>query len=415
MNPSTTNTPSRLSLPLSNYELAEATDVAERLRGELYSVLLQASLADHTAMALASKLGINRNITQRTFAGLDREYSAVLSLGRFPGPEGLRTLAGAIHKHAKLAKGVYATLLAAIDSYERFINTTAGSQLKLIRRIEIGERGHLQDQGGDNLPLRKKLFEHNAELFSTSLETMVSLSMVRPLPDDPDRIEGADLLGAIGMQSSKPRRVAGSSLFGGEGRAYRPIFPPHPSGVNLAEEFCSKPLPKTLVEYQEGVTKTMLELDCVPPASCTYVIGHRWASDLHPALQSDPFWWNSIGVYQPIKRLLMDVYIHKSMASRSVASLIPLVWDPSKSGNPIQHWNSRIPGRYALEMLGSEGDKVATTSWPRHKDLVARTFDALGWPARDFVGFRCDIAYPLWSSSVYIVFDFRSGKEPRDQ
>lgn len=356
-------------------------------------------------MALSRDLGLNRNICQRLGAALEPSLSPLETLAKFPGPEGLQLFAEAVVTAA--GRSVRRTpLLAAVEVYQRLVQKVGGSQAQLIRRIELTSRGRGTAASGDNIPARRKLFEAAADMLGYSMDTVLSLSAIRPMTDAPDFIEGIDVMGLMGTRSLSGSLTLVTAAFGTEERKYVPLAGDHPSGLNVVEEFCTLPLPGSTVEYADGKARTVVEIHTPDGDATDFVLGQRWYPTVHPALLATPLWWNSIGVHRPARRLVYDFYMHKSMATSCVPAVAASLWNASLTGNPAQYWHNRLPGKFTLQMLGPGLANAGTDAWDRHHELTTRIFELAGWPAHEFVGYRCDVPFPTWAATYYMTFEF---------
>ena len=397
---------SSLDGPLSQGEVSEGHGVGERLRAEIIAALRKTDLAGETALGLSRCLNLNRNIVQRIMAGLGAGLSPLQALAKFPGAEGMMLFARALNERSP-RPSKRSPLIAAAESYEHFLQRMGGSQASLIKRIERTAPSR-QDQGSvDTTPARKRLYESAAELLGYSIDTLVSIAAVRPIPDSPRFIEGLDIVGSIGIRAQTSNVTIVASAFGNSELKYTPLAGGHPAGLTVMEEFSSTPLPLSSVEYGSGKTRTVVEFRTDAPAPSDYVLGYKWRPDVHPLFQTEPEWFNSMALHRPTRRLIFDVYMHRSMAIQCVPAFAPFLWNPSLAGNPSAQWNSRLPGRFPIELLGSGLGNVASNAWHSHSRLVRRAFELAGWDPQEFVGYRCDVPYPIWGSVFYMTFDFR--------
>ena len=63
-------------------------------------------------------------------------------------------------------------------------------------------------------------------------------------------------------------------------------------------------------------------------------------------------------------------------------------------------------------MLGTGVSRVASPGYERMPDLTRHLFEQAGWDADEFVGYRCEAAYPVWRAGYCMAFDF-TGNEIR--
>jgi hypothetical protein len=405
--------------PLTEVEMGEADAIGRRLRGELLGALERDGRLERSAISLARELGLDRNVCQRVIAGLDSRLDGVGALAKFPGAEGLALFARALIEHAGRSVKRSA-LLAAVESYEQFVRRTGGSQTRLLRRIQL--RATERDRGvsKDNLATRKKLFEVATELQGYSVDAMIAIAGLRPMPESPEFAEGFHVMGLLGTRAyTAPMNLVTQSFTVRDRAAaiaseikHEPLAGAPVAGLNLIEEFCTAPLPSSIFDSMDGRTRTIVEPGEDGAGPVNIVTGSRWQPDVHPALQPDPRWSNALGVHRPVRRMVQDVYLHRSLASMCVPAVASYLWHPGLTGNPAKHWNSALPGKYTLQMLGAGIANSATDAWEDHRRLTARVFELLGWDPAEMVGYRCEVEYPTWASVFYMMFDFGGAQKP---
>lgn len=401
--------------PLTQEEIAEADVVAQRLRGELLRAIEKRADANHSVLALARDLNLNRNVCQRIVAATDSRLSSLETLVKLPGPDGLMLFAAAIQSNGDRGKSTKQTaLVAAIEGYQRFIRTTSGSQARLIRRVEASLSNQSAGQPADNVATRRQLYEVARDMLGYSVEVVTSVTALRPIPDSPEFTEGINAYGLLGARALTAPVPLVSVAHYSRGQAdnlaeemhISPLDKQHPSGLNVMEEFCTKPLPESVVDYSAGCMRTVVEPAADRQTPTDFVMGRHWRPDVHPALQKDPVVYQNVGIHRPAQRLVLDVYLHRSMAAACVPAIAAYLWHPGLTGNPTKHWNSRLPGKFTLELLGAGIHNAATSAWPLQQRLTTRCFELAGWDGQDFVGYRCDVEYPTWASVYYMMFDF---------
>ncbi len=391
--------------------------VCERLRGELQRALEKQRKAGQPSLALSRTLGVNRNICQRVTAGLDPRLDPLTALTKLPGPDGLLLLAGALaalNERDGLAPRASrrTALTAAIDAYAGFIRAAGGSQAGLIRRIEMSARG--REGAADNLATRRRLFDVALDLQGHAADTVISIAAVRPITGSTQFTEGLSVKGFFGLRAlSAPVSLEmrnftlrhQAQLVAVETQ-HEPLSGNAGAGLNLIEEFCSRPLPSSVFDPFDGGARTIIEPGAERVDPVDIVMGTRWRPYLHPTLHDDVRWWTALRIDRPVRRAVFDVYLHRSLAAACVPSIGCYLWHPGFTGNPAIDWHCRLPGRYTLELLGAGIAQAPSAAWQRHAALTARALELAGWPADELVGFRCDAAFPTWGSVLSMSFDF---------
>ncbi len=76
-----------------------------------------------------------------------------------------------------------------------------------------------------------------------------------------------------------------------------------------------------------------------------------------------------------------------------------------------QRWFDRLPDRPQLEHLGLGLGQTGSTAYPRITALIAHLCASQGCDPDEFVGYRCEVAYPVWGVQYLVSFDFGDGEE----
>jgi len=408
-----------LAGPLNQFEFQAGTLVSDRLRAELLTALEKLRGTNEPTPALSRVLGVNRNICQRVVAGLDPRLDPLTALTKLPGLEGLHLFADALAERG--GRGVrHTALTAAVEAYGAFVRTAGGSQAGLIRRIEMTSRGRDGAQATDNVAVRRRMFDIATELQGHALDTLISIAAVRPMLGSGEFTEGLSVKGFVGLRAytapvplvmrnvtlrHEAHLIAVETL-------HEPLTGQNATGLNLIEEFCSSPLPSSAFDMFDGGARTIVEPGTERLDPMDVVMGTRWRPYLHPTLHTDPRWWTLLRVDRPVRRAVLDVYLHRSMAFSCVPTVGAYLWHPGITGNASKDWHSRLPGRYTIEMLGAGTAQAATDAWRRHAALTERMFELAGWNPGEMVGFRCEVAYPIWASVLSMSFDFTGAAAP---
>lgn len=372
-----------------------------------------------SALALSRTVAIDRNHCQKVFAALAPGLTPSEVVCRVPGIEGLTTFVNAVSKAAGRSQPDPSTL-AAVRAFEKLIQTFGGSQHWLTRRLKAGSDDRFASaeelrSEAKAVESRRRLFHDAADVLGLMVDVLPQIALVRPVPDRPDRTEGAVAYGLIGLKwDAQPLPVASySASLAGASDEFIDEVRRTPITKSLAEfngllpEFSTQPLPT--LSPRESAGMTVLTIDPQPSdQKVDLTFAQRWGVDKHPRLYDDAVWSQYVGIKRPTRRVIFDVYMHRSLAMSCVPTVGAYRWAPGISSNPLHYWHERLPAEATLELLGPGLAKPESAFWSKHGALTRHLFAALGWDAAEFIGHRCEMAYPLWNSSLYMTFDFRS-------
>lgn len=405
--------------------LAAAGHTLDRLAAEVARALDRLRPPADGPRGLARAIGADVSVCQRVLSGVRSRGSASERLAEWPGTSGLISFT-ALLEAAIGARSGGSQLSLAVREYERLIGTLARSHAAAVRRLRTLERhaesaqhaGHPPADRQASTPTRRGLHRATSDLLGSSVDATTFVCMVRPIPGREDLMEGCSAIARLGLrastsgvcvtsQNTQLRQVAGD--LAGEVR-WTPLGSPlSPGGRDgLLEEFSSTPMPLTSVDSGDGMIRQMVQPDVSGhgPRGVDVVLARHWSPDSNPQYTPSPSWSQILRTRQPCKRMVMDVYLHRSMVTAAPPSVGAYFWHPALPSDPRKNWHDRLPGAPAVTLL-NPADPAPTPAWPRQAALTRRLMELSGFAPDEFVGFRCEEEYPIWGAAYYMTFDLR--------
>lgn len=423
------------AIPLATHEHAKAEQVARRLVAELQSVVTALPKTAHTPTGMARVLDMNRTIAHRIMSALgEAQANPLRTLALVPGIEALRQF---VQKAGEIRPALSPELIvaasAAVEAFGSLIQSLAGSHAKLIARIEVTSRRNQVSTilPGRRLETRKAMFETTAALSGRLIGVRTSISIVRPVPGNPEYIEYVHV-SARTKRQARPDAIPlvllstlchrNADSVPEPSTQYRSIDNAPftaASGLPLLHEFVGWPTPGVTMRQHDDKLLYLIE----PPAAVEessdwisepdLVTGHRVPMmSAHPLRQSPPIFGEVLSVSDAIEWMVMDVYLHHSLASCAVPSMGLYFGHRAVNCDLTDRWFDLLKGAPLMEVLGPGISASDTDAYPRHGELTRHVFDRLagtgaGWNPEEFVGYRCNERYPLWGSDYVMSFDFR--------
>jgi hypothetical protein len=307
---------------------------------------------------------------------------------------------------------------AAIHEFAALIRELAGSHTKLIDRL--GAKAAPPAAAGDEAAVRARadLFAAAATITGRHAETAAVVNIFRPLPGDHEqpmleRVNTSGLVQTSVRPGSMPVVIsAGDTLrwAGPESREHTTLKADAVTGRSpsaLLEEFTTRPLPEVTGRGRQGEVLQVIDPDRLDGETVFDVFtANRSAVPMFDPntgkLALDQVWYL---VNCPAIRLIFDVYLHKDLERQVRPSVDALLWYPNLAIPGGDRWITRFPGQVRLELLGRGVGSAQTPGWSRHADLVAHLFERAEWDPESFVGFRCQIDYPVWRAGYCMSFD----------
>lgn len=373
-----------------------------------------------TVSQMSRWLNVMRPNCQRIALGL-RVDDPMELLQRFPGVRGLNQfVAAAAQRH------IDATLVdnaqRAVNSYADLINDFGGTQSRLTATLaKDPSNGVAIARVEDRETIRRSGFEFAVQSAGYQCAARLEIAIVRVLPSDPTRLEvviGSGLIGAVrkptGMPLCRMHRSIGQAPSVGrvatlDGQQASGLMP-----NALIPEFSTSNVPCVsrrldndwMIEvFNEEGGETSIDL----------VIGNHHAPACeHPAMTQAKIYNRGILVGVPARHLIMDVYMERTLAKESVLS--SGVYFTGMMGGighnrPETRWFDKLPEEPMIEHLGIGTRRAATAAYPRHAELTAHLFNAVGWKSERYIGYRCEVAYPTWGTEHLMSFDFAEDRE----
>ncbi len=406
---------SRQITPLSAQELAEAERVALRLHAELGRLIGLLPPAARGASSMSRQLGVLRVTCQRVVSAAAESPGSVTILSKLPGVEGLRQFLEGLRRAGLQAADIESGE-SAVEQFEQLIAALAGSHTKLVERLGApGVTNQNSDAAFASADSRRGLFETAAQVTGRACDVALSVYAFRESPERPGVLEHAMAKGLIGslvspggmpMVLSSGNTLATDDQPGGlsllnnqapRGRTPEAILKP----------FTSDPLPMVTSRGDRGKL-----LQVVDPAAgsrtqsfdvVTAIRGYGPMIDPETNQHTLDAVWSLVSC--PTRRLILDVFLHRGIERQYRPSIEAQLWNPGLSAPPEERWVTRLPAQPRLQLLGNGLTNAGSELYPRHAELTRYFFDHIRWDPSEFVGFRCEVVWPIWRAGYAMFFE----------
>lgn len=395
-------------------------DLHRELRGLLATLPIEAQ----TASGLARYLRIERTTCQRAVSAATQPYAGLSLASQLPGPRGLRLLVDAVAKRrngepSPEVGARVASLRAAIDAYEAATRRTAGSRSELLRRLEAqaADAGDSAATGSD-VRLREQLFHAAAGLTGRSSQTWLAAHIYEPQPGGQTLMQtrAHGLIGHVARDDAVPltlhvippdaELLTPDAL---EPAGLVPLVPAPDDGApaEVLRAFSTRPIPIVRTQHpNEFIVQTV---ERAPGQSETdafdvlFAMRGRMVHPGHTPSRLEEVW---ALINFPVRRLLLDVFLHRDLARDCIPGLDTHLWRPDFAAHVGERWQTRFARGPKLQVLGAGLQHAGTESYARHRELLAFLFAARGMNPADYIGFRCETPYPMWRTGYRVTLDF---------
>ncbi len=416
-----------LPAPLSADERARCDRVAARLHSDLTSLVEQLPSSAQSGSGMSKYLDIVRNTCQRVIHATRDQSPSAQTLVKLPGVKGLEQMLEAM-RSADLPTTIKIDTIElaqiAVAQFDQLINSLAGSHTKLAARINAAGTVDTQSNLG-SVESREILFRSAIGVTGRSAATTISLYAFRQSPENPDVLQRAlasGLLQTTVVPGGMPVVIrAGDTLQWDDPQNrtldYLDDSKPHGNTPDaLLKEFTTHPLPTV---SSQGTSDNLIQV--IDPANFD---GPQTLDVITAARSNHPFRDPKTGnltldevwslVNCPSARILFDIYLHRDLERMVRPKIDAQLWYPNLSSPGGQRWITRYPSPPRLELLGDGITRARTPSHPRHSELTGTLFDRVGWDPSEFVGFRCEVMYPIWRAGYCMSFEPVERELPSD-
>lgn len=416
---------------LTPQELSECEQVARRMHSELRPVIDALPMDQRGASAMSRLLGVDRAVCQRFVFTLSKREPDARSLVDLPGPDGIRSIISAAARKKLIGGDALASSKAAVERFQEVIEAHAGSQRKLKARLDAASPVAINSRvvstsGDEALSTRKRMFAPSCEVTGRWSETLLSMRFIRVHGGNdgtPAVRESAFVRGYLG-HVARPDAIAMET---GESR---PLFSPgarEPGFKTLSEdpaasttadlvlpEYSSHPMPRVVTRTDHARLLHLIDIpeDQLGKPNDIVIAGRESQQEPHPASWRPPIAEVGLLTLYPARRLLLDVFLHRDLASKCIASASAHLWTPDQAVGRACRWSTRLRGNLPLKLLGFGLSNLATPHFARQQDLAADVYRRMDWDPDEFVGYRLEVSYPIWRAGYYEVFDFTGNELP---
>jgi hypothetical protein len=407
--------------PVAPDVLRDAERTLDRLAGEVAQCIARLQGVDGPR-ALARAVNADVSLCQRVLTGVRARGRPSERLAVWPGAAGVELFSERLQRAlGGVGTGSLALAVTAYAALIRSLATSHARAVRALRSMELADAKHngvsgAVPAGSEGMEARKKLTRAVTELLGYSIDAATFVCAVRPLPDRAELIEGCSAVAITGLrsqgtrvcitsQNTQLRQVAGDLA---SETKWTPLGEPlTPGGRDgLLADFSSRPVPLTAMDEGDGVIRQVVEphASSLAASGVDIVLARHWSPDNNPQFTSTPSWSQILRVRHPARRMVMDVYLHRSMLTPLPPTVGAYYWHPALASDPRKQWNDRFPGIPGVSVLQA-GMPAPTPAWSRQGELTSKLFELSGWVPSDFIGFRCDEPFPIWGAAYYMTFD----------
>lgn len=397
--------------PLNQQERERATTVASRLQHAWQAWLDAFAPADRSASGLSRLLNVDRTTCQRLVFSIRGGFDGPALLGRLPGIPGLSRLLSASGN--AVPSNIQSAAADAVDQFAALIDNLAGSQSRLIRRLDASghdpdrSRDHASD--GDDAHDRQRLFESAAHLTGRWSELWTAIYLYIPDKDRTHmrvpRVYG--LLGHRATPEAVPLIVQNFSSI--HDRSPTPGQPPSQASNQqpaIIPQFSSDTDAFVRDNRTDGMIVQHVDAEPGRPGE---PIDLMLASSLeiqHPRLRTPKLENLWALIHFPAKAMIVDAYLPISEARNSLPSVGVHLWGPDHDMQATPSWRTRFTQSPQIQLLGRNLEGIDAPQHPRRRELTQFAFQHAGVDPASYVGYRLSVSYPIWRAGYCLSFDF---------
>lgn len=398
--------------------LQSADRVARRLHESIRTFLNACPGEAQNASGLSRVLGIDRTTCQRAVFATGSAYEGPGMIERLPGLKGLRAMVDAARGVGAIDSDAVDRLGAAVDRFASLIEREGGSVAELLRRIEATPLASDSVATGRGADAREALFRSAAEVTGRCSETWVAVYAYHPVAGDTkslhiDRVNG--LVGHVARPDAVPltfHNFTSSTRDKEDGSPAHGQFTPlvadadPGSPATVLRDFSSSPLPVVSTRQPNEFMVQAIDADPETIGQPVDLMFGTRGTMVHPRTQKPPLEEAWALVNFPTRAMIFDIYLHRDVARGCIPSLDAHLWRPDFAQQVGDRWQTRFADGPRLQLLGSGLSNAASPYYARHPDLTRFLFEQIGADASHFVGYRCEVEFPMWRTGYCVGLDF---------
>lgn len=398
--------------PLSLEEWTRIDRAGVRIGAELRMGINMLPLeARGNARLLARTLSLDLSLCQSVMDALRGGEVGARTLMRLPGKSAtLRFVRGLERRLGCTIE----PLTVAVDQYARVMDALGTTHAIACARIDgaMKDPARSADRARGWRAAREASFDALSKVCDAWSDVITDIGILQIDATDPNLMMETSLTSQFGLRTrgigypiwSQAWLTGKDSveLLSQEGVAREPRPP------MLVKEFSTFPLPIVSSRASDGGNMNLIDVSLDSRLEHVDVTQERVASRLPTPNDEDPLWSSALSSRIPARRMIMNYFVPRSMAERSLVSGAGYFWTPGLTGDPARHWYEQHPGVPAVESLGRTLDRVAHPAVPALRRMAEYLFARCGASPADYVGYRLDIEFPTWGAVYYLTFDFRA-------
>lgn len=413
-------------------DLERVADVGRQLRSAFQQLFEGFPGHAKSVAGMTRWLGVGRSACQRIMLGVREQGDPLEVIERFPGVRGFNQFIEAVRKKG-VDDGRIAAAVETVKAYEALIGEAGGSHARLVTHIvrnrQAGSAGDGKSRRVSEPPAvddtRRIGFNVARQITGLQCRARVDVHVIRPTVGDPTLVERASATGFIGIEAADyampfvhlTSTFSGESVSNGRSRATHDATTSLHEGVPqrgftpriLIPEFSSSPPPTITTRDAPGKLVQVFNPEGALRDPTDIVIGTVLTPEgEHPALSGRPSYTMGTIIGVPMRFLLSDIYMHRSMAQASIPDfgVYRLGFAGAENVHPRERWYDRLPDEMNLLHLGPGVGQTSSAAYRRICELSQYLVEEAGWPSEEFVGYRIAVPYPIWGAQYVVWFDF---------
>lgn len=352
----------------------------------------------------SQEFGINKDVSSRLFAAM-RSRDVFTAMHRMPGSAAIRQVLDVVGARGG-EHGLVQVAHSALASYDDFI------------REQFQDRAGLDAFIGASLPHARRravaaakhsIYRGNIVLRGVASDATLSTFITYPSAGTDNRVcDLAVINGFIGLRRVRPGvPIAFAHVSNTADHSEK--SDPMPGG-HVLEDFCSPPSLPFSVRRENKSAHYILPDRGVGPNSAVDlftldIFPRNYSCGRTLSLPGRKYFYATADY--PSRILIFDMFVRDDLWPTLAPSL--LVYDTDKRGvasvNNPERDSDRVDTDESIESLGAGPVKFRSAEIPRYDEMLSSVFARLKQDPGRFRCYRCQIAYPVRSWQVCMVFE----------
>jgi hypothetical protein len=400
-------------MPLPQTELNELANLGELLKSTLVAMIDEFPISVRSIGGMSTHLDYNRSNCQRLLNAVSNKKQGLEVICLLPGPTSLLDFCNKSSKYLTAQKTE--KLFKLVTDFQQKIKFNARSHSELKRLLSENNNAHEHQSVLTQQSKSQKLYEAAKEFMGASVETLFC-SYILSCKCEDEYLQETAMISKQGNvhesyappfvqfythphpnDFSQPSKITAQSLTKKQG-----------FNIGIVEEYSTTGLFEAYTSYSPSNSGIVFDnFTGNRPFNATFLFDNP--DELaNPITHQSHCSSTSISIRNPTKKLVMLVFLEKSIDMRSSVNVGCYQGNQKVDDGNLKAadmWTERLPCFPDLKVINLNSPEISSASLLNVVELTDYQFNYARLNKQNFVCYMMEIDYPIWSSTYRIYFE----------